>query len=77
MSREIDNRVVQMKFDNKQFEQGVSETMKSLDGLKNSLKLDDAAKGFDVLDKIATTPTLPGDKPTSPMTIESITIETL
>ena len=51
MSSEIDNRVVQMNFDNKQFEQGVSETMKSLDGLKKSLKLDDAAKGFDVLDK--------------------------
>jgi len=51
MSSEIDNRVVQMNFDNKQFEQGVSETMKSLDGLKKSLKLDDAAKGFNNIDK--------------------------
>ena len=50
MSNEIDNRVVQMNFDNKQFEQGVSETMKSLDGLKKSLKLDDAAKGFNNID---------------------------
>ena len=33
-------------------------------------------EGFDVLDKIASTPTAPGDKPTSPMIIESITIET-
>lgn len=33
--------------------------------------------GLDVLDKIANTPTAPGDKPLSPMTIESITIETM
>jgi cyclophilin family peptidyl-prolyl cis-trans isomerase len=33
-------------------------------------------EGLDVLDKIATTPTDRGDKPKSPMTIESITIET-
>lgn len=31
-------------------------------------------EGFDVLDKIANTPTAPGDRPKSPMTIESITI---
>ncbi len=34
-------------------------------------------EGFDVLDKIATTKTDSRDKPTSPMTIESITIETV
>ena len=33
-------------------------------------------EGQDVLDKIATTPTSADDKPVSPMTIESITIET-
>ena len=33
--------------------------------------------GFDTLDKIATTSTGANDKPTSPMTIESITIETM
>lgn len=33
-------------------------------------------EGFDVLDKIATTKTQPGDKPVEPMTIESVTIET-
>ena len=33
-------------------------------------------EGFDVLDKIATTATDPMDRPKSPMTIESITIET-
>lgn len=32
-------------------------------------------EGLDVLDKIGNTPTGPGDKPISPMTIESITIE--
>ena len=33
-------------------------------------------EGLDVIDKIANSPTGAGDKPTSPMTIESITIET-
>ena len=32
-------------------------------------------EGFEVLDKIAATPTAPGDAPRSPMTIESVTIE--
>jgi len=35
------------------------------------------SEGLDVVDKIATTPTAPGDKPLQPMTIESVTIETL
>jgi peptidyl-prolyl cis-trans isomerase B (cyclophilin B) len=33
-------------------------------------------EGFETLDKIATTPTLPGDRPKEPMLIESITIDT-
>jgi tape measure domain-containing protein len=42
----IDERVVQMTFDNKQFETGVKETMTSLDALNKSLKLEGATKGL-------------------------------
>lgn len=37
MSREIDERVVRMQFENQQFETGVRETRKSLDGLRQAL----------------------------------------
>ncbi len=47
MSKTIDERVVEMKFDNKQFESGVSTTLSTLDKLKNSLKLDGASKGLE------------------------------
>ena len=47
MSREIEQRIVEMQFDNKQFEQGVSTTMSSLDKLKQSLNLSGAAKGLE------------------------------
>ena len=51
MSMEIDNRIVNMIFNNQQFEEGVSETTESLDKLKKSLDFDgvkDAAKGVDL-----------------------------
>lgn len=35
----IDEKVVQMTFDNKQFEKGVAESLKSLDELKKHLSL--------------------------------------
>lgn len=47
MSSTVDERVVEMTFDNKQFEQGVSTTIKSIDELKKSLKFDNASKGLD------------------------------
>lgn len=47
MSKTIDERVVQMEFDNKQFEKNVSTTMSTLDKLKRSLKLDGASKGLE------------------------------
>lgn len=46
----IDERVVQMKFDNKQFEAGVKQTTSSLDALKKGLNLTDAQKGLEDLD---------------------------
>lgn len=45
----IDERIVSMKFDNKQFEAGIKTTLSSLDGLKRSLNLDSAKKSLDGL----------------------------
>lgn len=47
MSQTIDNRIVEMQFDNKQFESGVSESLSTLDKLKQALKFDDASKNLD------------------------------
>lgn len=47
MTKSIDERVVQMRFDNAEFERRVASTMAALSNLKNSLKLEGAAKGFD------------------------------
>lgn len=47
MSTEVEQRVVEMQFDNKQFERNVSTTMSSLDKLKQSLNLTGAAKGLE------------------------------
>lgn len=49
MSTTIDNRVVSMQFDNRQFESNVKESMNTLEKLKHALKLDGASKGFDNL----------------------------
>lgn len=42
----IDERVVKMEFDNKAFEQHASETMSTLDKLKNALKFDNIKNSF-------------------------------
>lgn len=42
----VDERVVSMKFDNKQFEDGTKQTMASLDALNKGLKLEGATKGL-------------------------------
>lgn len=42
----VDNRVVAMKFDNKQFQSGVKDTMGSLADLNQSLKMEGATKGL-------------------------------
>ena len=47
MSQEVDERVVEMRFDNAQFEKNVHETMRSLEKLNDSLQLDGAEKGFE------------------------------
>ena len=47
MSKSIDERVVEMKFKNSDFEKNTATTMSTLDKLKNALKLEGAAKGLD------------------------------
>ena len=47
MSQEVDERVVEMRFDNAQFEKNVQQTMQSLEKLHDSLQLDGAEKGFE------------------------------
>lgn len=43
----IDERIVEMKFNNRQFQSGVQDTTKSLDNLKAKLDMPGAAKGLD------------------------------
>ena len=47
MSKTIDERVVEMRFDNRHFEQNVSQTMSTLDKFKQKLHLDGATKGLE------------------------------
>lgn len=47
MSTTIDQRVVEMQFDNKQFERNVATSMSTLDKLKQSLNLSGASKGLE------------------------------
>lgn len=47
MSQEVDERVVEMRFDNAQFEKNVHQTMQSLEKLNDNLQLDGAEKSFE------------------------------
>ena len=51
----VDERIVEMQFDNQQFEKNANQSISTLDKLKQSLNLDGAAKGFDELDQKART----------------------
>ena len=53
MSKTVDERVVEMRFDNKNFENNVATSMSTLDKLKRSLKFDGASKGLENIDKAA------------------------
>lgn len=46
MSTTIDSKVVQMRFDNANFERNVNQSISTLDKLKKALKLDGAAESF-------------------------------
>ena len=49
MSTTVDSRVLEMRFDNKQFESGVATSMSTLEKLKQKLNLSGAAKGMEAI----------------------------
>lgn len=53
MSKTIDERVVEMRFDNKQFESNVATSMSTLDKLKQKLNFTNSAKSFENLNTAA------------------------
>lgn len=53
MSTTIDNRVVEMQFDNKHFEKNVATSLNTLDKLKKSLDLTGASKGLEEVNAAA------------------------
>lgn len=53
MSSEIDQRIVEMRFENGQFENGVRNSISSLEKLESALKFDTRADGFDQIQKSA------------------------
>lgn len=53
MAKSVDERVVQMEFDNKQFESGIKTSLNSLDKLKAGLNFDAATKSLANIEKAA------------------------
>jgi hypothetical protein len=53
MSKTIDERVVEMRFDNKQFESNVQTSLSTIEKLKKSLDMDGATKGLESIDSTA------------------------
>lgn len=47
MGSSVDKRIVEMQFDNKQFEKGVSTTITSVENLKKGLNFDESVKSID------------------------------
>lgn len=53
MSKEVDERIVSMEFDNKNFENNVKTSMSTLDKLKQALRFKNADSGFKSIDSAA------------------------
>ena len=53
MSKTVDSKVVEMRFDNKNFEKNVKQSMTTLDKLKQALKLDGAINGLTAVEQRA------------------------
>ena len=53
MSRSVDSRVVEMRFDNKDFESNVAQSMSTLDKLKQTLNFGDAGKSLENISRAA------------------------
>ena len=51
MSSTVDNRIVEMQFNNKQFESGIQTSLRSLGNLEKGLQLKGAANGLSELDR--------------------------
>lgn len=51
MSKTIDEKVVEMRFDNQNFEKNVNQTMSTLDKFKQKLNLTGASKGLENINK--------------------------
>lgn len=60
MSNSVDNRVVQMKFDNAEFEKNVQTSMTTLNKLNKSLEMTEATKGLDDVNTAASRTDLSG-----------------
>ncbi|MCC8066637.1 MAG: hypothetical protein LIO94_05985, partial [Clostridiales bacterium] len=58
MSTTIDQRVVEMQFNNAEFERNVSQTIDSVDKLKKSLDFGNTGSGLDALSDAANTVSL-------------------
>lgn len=52
MSKNVDERIVEMRINNQQFEKGAKESINTLDQLKKSLDLEGAEKNLKKLDKV-------------------------
>ena len=52
MNREVEERLVAMYFDNRDFEKNAKQTIETLDQLKKSMNLEDSVKGFDMFDRM-------------------------
>ena len=53
MSKEVDERVVSLEFNNQNFEKNVSQSMRTIDSLNNKLNLPGASKGLESVSKAA------------------------
>lgn len=52
MATEIDERVVEMRFDNEQFEAGIAQSTKSLEALDKTLEMNGSTEGMTALQKV-------------------------
>jgi tape measure domain-containing protein len=60
MGNSVDKRIVDMQFNNAQFESGVQTSLKSLDNLKKGLNLEESAKSLSNLEKVGKSFSLAG-----------------
>ena len=62
MSELLDERVVEMRFDNADFEQNVNQSIKTINKLKDSLDFDNAGESFENISAAADASLHPGCK---------------